>query len=71
MADFFDLLAQGETVALERLAGLADACGLTARALADYLPRPGCQAYPSYAARLARGRVRKVPTGPRRLARTS
>ncbi|MDC7336224.1 hypothetical protein [Streptomyces lydicus] len=44
---FFDLLAQGETLALERLAGLADTCGLTARALADYLPRPGCQAYPS------------------------
>ncbi|MFG2397381.1 hypothetical protein [Streptomyces lydicus] len=30
MADFFDLLAQGETLALARLAGLADACGLTA-----------------------------------------
>ncbi|MEV7381214.1 thiaminase II/PqqC family protein [Streptomyces lydicus] len=55
VADFFDLLAQGETLALERLAGLADACGLTARDLADYLPRPGCQAYPSYAARLALG----------------
>ncbi|AOP49086.1 transcriptional regulator [Streptomyces lydicus] len=55
VADFFDLLAQGEALALERLAGLADACGLTARALADYRPRPGCQAYPSYAARLALG----------------
>ncbi|MEU5212466.1 transcriptional regulator [Streptomyces sp. NPDC020742] len=55
VADFFDLLARGETLALERLAGLADACALTARDLAGYQPRPGCQAYPSYAARLALG----------------
>ncbi|WP_405408025.1 transcriptional regulator [Streptomyces decoyicus] len=55
VADFFDLLAQGETLALKRLAGLADACGLTERQIAEYQPRPGCQAYPSYAARLALG----------------
>ncbi|MET7800660.1 transcriptional regulator [Streptomyces decoyicus] len=55
VADFFDLLAQGETLAMKRLAGLADACGLTERRIAEYQPRPGCQAYPSYAARLALG----------------
>ncbi|MGG7570679.1 transcriptional regulator [Streptomyces sirii] len=55
VADFFDLLAQGEALALKQLAGLADACGLTDRDLAGYQPRPGCQAYPSYAARLALG----------------
>ncbi|MCR8577999.1 transcriptional regulator [Streptomyces sp. Isolate_219] len=55
VADFFDLLAQGETRALKRLAGLADACGLSEREIAEYQPRPGCQAYPSYAARLALG----------------
>ncbi|WP_406481129.1 transcriptional regulator [Streptomyces platensis] len=55
VADFFDLLAQGETRALKQLAGLADACELTERQIADYQPRPGCQAYPSYAARLALG----------------
>ncbi|QRX96593.1 transcriptional regulator [Streptomyces noursei] len=53
VADFFDLLAEGETRALARLAGLADACGLTAREITGYQPRPGCQAFPSYAARLA------------------
>ncbi|MEU9125393.1 transcriptional regulator [Streptomyces sp. NPDC048506] len=55
VADFFDLLAHGEALALRQLAGLADACGLTDRDFADYRPRPGCQAYPSYAARLALG----------------
>ncbi|UZJ34231.1 hypothetical protein [Streptomyces endophytica] len=55
VADFFELLAQGETLALRQLAGLTDACGLTARDVDDYQPRPGCQAYPSYAARLALG----------------
>ncbi|GGU80447.1 hypothetical protein GCM10010211_53290 [Streptomyces albospinus] len=53
MADFFDLLAHGEGLALEQLAALADACELTGRDLAAYQPRPGCQAFPSYAARLA------------------
>ncbi|BDM71380.1 hypothetical protein HEK616_48670 [Streptomyces nigrescens] len=55
VADFFELLAQGETLALRQLAGLTGACGLTARDIDDYQPRPGCQAYPSYAARLALG----------------
>ncbi|WP_329144908.1 transcriptional regulator [Streptomyces sp. NBC_01456] len=55
VADFFDLLAQGEAQALKQLAGLAEACELTEREIAHYRPRPGCQAYPSYAARLALG----------------
>ncbi|MFH8553654.1 transcriptional regulator [Streptomyces celluloflavus] len=55
VADFFDLLARGEALALEQLAGLADSCGLTERDRANYRPRPGCQAYPSYVARLALG----------------
>ncbi|MFE3883262.1 transcriptional regulator [Streptomyces lydicus] len=55
VADFFDLLAQGEALAMKQLAGLADACELTERQIAEYQPRPGCQAYPSYAARLALG----------------
>ncbi|MGW1378419.1 thiaminase II/PqqC family protein [Streptomyces sp. NPDC002446] len=55
VADFFDLLAQGEALALRQLAGLADACGLSEQDIAGYQPRPGCQAYPSYAARLALG----------------
>ncbi|GLW18032.1 transcriptional regulator [Streptomyces kronopolitis] len=55
VADFFDLLAQGEARALKQLAGLADACELTEREIAGYRPRPGAQAYPSYAARLALG----------------
>ncbi|MFE1177128.1 transcriptional regulator [Streptomyces sp. NPDC058773] len=53
VAEFFDLLAQGEALALKQLAGLAEACELTAREITEYQPRPGCQAYPSYAARLA------------------
>ncbi|MFE7318878.1 transcriptional regulator [Streptomyces sp. NPDC057555] len=53
VADFFDLLVEGETQALARLAALADACGLTDREIAGYQPRPGCQAFPSYTARLA------------------
>ncbi|TJZ54618.1 transcriptional regulator [Streptomyces piniterrae] len=55
IADFFDLLAESESLALEQLAGLADACELTEREISGYRPRPGCQAYPSYAARLALG----------------
>ncbi|MFG2831314.1 transcriptional regulator [Streptomyces sp. NPDC048434] len=55
VADFFDLLARGEALALKQLAGLADACELSEREIAEYQPRPGCQAYPSYAARLALG----------------
>ncbi|MYT30434.1 MULTISPECIES: hypothetical protein [unclassified Streptomyces] len=53
VADFFDLLAEGEARALAQLAALADACKLTAREIAGYRPRPGCQAFPSYTARLA------------------
>ncbi|WP_274912580.1 transcriptional regulator [Streptomyces sp. WZ-12] len=55
VADFFDLLAEEESRALARLAGLTDACALTDRDVAGYRPRPGCQAYPSYVARLALG----------------
>ncbi|MFJ8673734.1 transcriptional regulator [Streptomyces sp. NPDC093589] len=55
VAGFFDLLAEGETLAMEQLAAPADACELTEGQIADYAPRPGCQAYPSYAARLALG----------------
>ncbi|WP_407549125.1 transcriptional regulator [Streptomyces sp. Pv4-95] len=55
VADFFDLLAEGEALALKQLAGLADACELTDREISAYEPHPGCQAYPSYAARLALG----------------
>ncbi|MGW7492321.1 thiaminase II/PqqC family protein [Streptomyces sp. NPDC054786] len=55
VADFFDLLARGEALALKQLAGLSDACELSEREITEYQPRPGCQAYPSYAARLALG----------------
>lgn len=50
---FFLDLAQGEVLALEKLAQFAAACGLDEQALRDYEPRPGCQAYPSYVAWLA------------------
>jgi hypothetical protein len=50
---FFLGLAQGEQLALEKLARFAAACGLDEQALRDYEPRPGCQAYPSYLAWLA------------------
>ncbi|MEV0260177.1 transcriptional regulator [Streptomyces sp. NPDC050617] len=50
---FFDALAQGETVALERLGSLTAACGLDDAAVRAYEPRAGCQAYPAYAAWLA------------------
>ncbi|MFE7120740.1 transcriptional regulator [Streptomyces sp. NPDC057654] len=53
VAPFFDALAQGETVALERLGVLADACALDDAAVRAYEPRAGCQAYPAYAAWLA------------------
>ncbi|MGW1839738.1 thiaminase II/PqqC family protein [Streptomyces sp. NPDC002067] len=55
VAAFFELLADGERVALERLAALNGALGIAPAALDGYQPRPGCQAYPSYAARLALG----------------
>ncbi|MET9291401.1 transcriptional regulator [Streptomyces sp. NPDC003077] len=52
-AAFFDLLAEGETVALTRLAGLTSACGLTEKETSGYEPRPGCQGYPAYVSWLA------------------
>jgi hypothetical protein len=50
---FFVGLAQGEVLALEKLAQFAAACGLDEQALRDYQPRAGCQAYPSHVAWLA------------------
>ncbi|OKI01034.1 transcriptional regulator [Streptomyces sp. CB02923] len=50
---FFEALTEGESMALGALGGLADACGLDADAVRMYEPRAGCQAYPSYVARLA------------------
>jgi hypothetical protein len=50
---FFLDLAQGEVLALDKLAQFAAACGLDEQALREYEPRAGCQAYPSYVAWLA------------------
>ena len=50
---FFTGLAQGETLALDRLTALETACGLDAAAVRGYEPRAGCQAYPAYVAWLA------------------
>ncbi|MEU2794495.1 transcriptional regulator [Streptomyces sp. NPDC007100] len=50
---FFAALVEGETQALDALGGLSAACGLDEAAVREYEPRPGCQAYPSYVARLA------------------
>jgi thiaminase len=47
-------MAAGERVALAALDGFAAAVGLDADRRRDYEPQPGCQAYPSYVARLAR-----------------
>ncbi|WP_052868484.1 thiaminase II/PqqC family protein [Streptomyces niger] len=55
VAAFFTFLADGERVALEHVGTLAAACGLTERDITGYEPRPGCQAYPAYAAWLALG----------------
>ena len=52
-AGFFLDLAQGEVLALEKLAQFAAACGLDEQALRDYEPSAGCQAYPAYLAWLA------------------
>ncbi|WP_328314403.1 transcriptional regulator [Streptomyces sp. NBC_00442] len=52
-AAFFGSLAEGEAMALERLAAYESACGLTPEAVGQYLPRAGCQAYPAYVAWLA------------------
>ncbi|KAF4405041.1 MULTISPECIES: transcriptional regulator [Streptomyces] len=50
---FFTGLAQGESLALDRLTALETACGLDRDAVRDYEPRPGCQAFPAYGAWLA------------------
>lgn len=54
-APFFEMLAEGEAVAAGRLGAFARACGVDEKRGAAYEPRPGCQAYPSYVARLALG----------------
>jgi hypothetical protein len=52
-AAFFRLLADGETVAAGHLTVFARACGVDEERAAAHEPLPGCQAYPSYVARLA------------------
>ncbi|MER0444122.1 transcriptional regulator [Streptomyces sp. Edi4] len=52
-AAFFGALAEGETLALDRLGAYESACGLTPEDIGQYLPRAGCQAYPAYVAWLA------------------
>lgn len=52
-APFFAALAQGETLAGERLGALVRACGVDEAGEASYEPLPGCQAYPAYVAWLA------------------
>ena len=50
---FFTTLAQGELLALQALSAFAKACGLDEKALNEYRPQAGCQAYPAYLAWLA------------------
>ncbi|MGW6533328.1 thiaminase II/PqqC family protein [Streptomyces venezuelae] len=52
-AAFFETVADGESVARERLDPLFDACGVSRSEAATYEPHPGCQAYPAYVAWLA------------------
>ncbi|WP_405783389.1 transcriptional regulator [Streptomyces sp. NBC_00859] len=52
-AVFFAALARGEDTAAERLEALITGCGLDRADAAAYEPTAGCQAYPSYVARLA------------------
>ena len=47
-------MSGGERVAQQALGAFARAVGLDGPALRSYEPVPGCQAYPSYVARLAR-----------------
>ncbi|MFF7388166.1 transcriptional regulator [Streptomyces scabiei] len=54
-APFFEMLAEGEAVAAQRLGVFSEACGVDEGRAAAYEPLPGCQAYPSYVARLALG----------------
>jgi hypothetical protein len=51
--DFFIGLAQGESVAMEKLVTFAAALGLDEKDLRAYEPKAGCQAYPAYVAWLA------------------
>jgi hypothetical protein len=53
VVDFFRMLAAGETLAGERLAAFAGACGVDEARTAGYEPLAGCQAYPAYVAWLA------------------
>ncbi|MFJ3221883.1 transcriptional regulator [Streptomyces sp. NPDC086783] len=52
-AAFFELLAEGEALAQERLGAYAAACGADERSAAAYEPLADCQAYPAYVAWLA------------------
>jgi hypothetical protein len=52
-APFFTLLAEGESLAEQRLGAFAEACGVDGDRAAAYEPLPGCQAYPAYVAWLA------------------
>ncbi|TQE14731.1 transcriptional regulator [Streptomyces ipomoeae] len=52
-APFFEMLADGEVVAGERLDAFAEACGVDGKRAPAYEPLPGCQAYPAYVAWLA------------------
>ncbi|HET6212442.1 MAG TPA: hypothetical protein VFE14_06170 [Micromonosporaceae bacterium] len=52
-AGFFAWLGQGEGLAIAKLPAFTAATGMDAAAVAEYEPRPGCQAYPSYVAWLA------------------
>lgn len=52
-AAFFQMLADGEALAAERLQPFARACGVDEARTLAYEPLPGCQAYPSYVAWLA------------------
>lgn len=52
-AEFFADLGKGENVVLAMLPAMAEAAGFDERARRGYRPLAGCQAYPSYLARLA------------------
>ncbi|GAA2479714.1 transcriptional regulator [Streptomyces longisporus] len=52
-AAFFEMLADGEALAAERLQPFARSCGIDEARTLAYEPLPGCQAYPSYVAWLA------------------
>ncbi|MFD8418309.1 transcriptional regulator [Streptomyces sp. NPDC059668] len=52
-AAFFTGLAEGEALALDRLAACTDACGADETRAAEYEPLAGCQSYPAYIAWLA------------------